>query len=439
MMTRGRRTGIMIAAVAALFVLAAFAWANRHPELAPVEPHGEGAFDTALLRHGEALAGIGACEVCHTSESGAPFAGGRALPTPFGTVYSTNITPDVETGVGGWSEEAFRRAMRKGVDRRGRHLYPAFPYDHFTKVTDEDLHAIYAFLMTREPVAYEAPDNELSFPLDIRMLLAGWKLLYLETGAFEADESRDAEWNRGAYLAEGLGHCGACHTPRNAFGALIGEAAHDGADVEDWHAPALNARSPAPIPWSQEQLVDYLFDGWEEEHGIAAGPMAPVVNHLYDQSEDDVFAIAAYFASRQRPQLSDAEKETVLADAASLDWERDPAWRPEETPDDLSLRRGMEVYADQCANCHKRGSREAPVSLALTTTVNAPDPRNVIHIVFDGIRPPRGALQRSMPEFGASISDADIIDLLEYIRWHFTDRPPWEDVAGHVAAKRAAW
>ena len=438
-MTRGRRIGLAIAAFATLLVLAAFAWANRHPELSPVELPDEGTFDTALIRKGEALAGIGACAVCHTSQSGAPFAGGRGLPTPFGTVYSTNITPDVETGIGGWPPAAFRRAMREGVDRHGRHLYPAFPYDHFAKVTGEDLRAIFAFLMTREPVAFQAPDNELPFPLNIRMLLAGWKLLFLETGEFEADKSRDEEWNRGAYLAEGLGHCGACHTPRNLFGALIEGAAYDGADVEDWHAPALNARSSAPIPWSQEQLVDYLFDGWEEEHGIAAGPMAPVVNHLYDQSEDDIFAIATYFASRQRPQLSDAKKEAVLAGATSLDWDRGPAYRPEKTPDDASLRRGMEVWRDQCASCHKRGGGEAPVSLALTTTVNAPDPRNVIHIVFDGIRPPRGALQRSMPEFGASISDADIVDLLKYIRWHFTDQPPWEDVAGHVAAKRAAW
>ena len=439
MMTRGQRAGIALGAAAAIVVLAAFGWANRHPELAPVEPPGEGAFDTALLRKGEALAGIGACAVCHTAQSGAPYAGGRPLPTPFGIVYSTNITPDAGTGIGAWSEAAFRRAMREGVDRSGRHLYPAFPYDHFTRVTDEDLAAIYAYLMTREPVSFEAPDHELPFPLDVRMLLAGWKLLFLETGEYKPDESRDDEWNRGAYLAEGLGHCGACHTPRNALGALVEEAAYDGGDVEDWHAPALNTRSPAPIPWTQEQLVDYLFDGWEEAHGIAAGPMAPVVNHLYDQSEDDVFAIAAYFASRQRPPLADAKTEAVLAGAAALDWERDPAWQPERIPDDPALLRGMGVFRDQCADCHRRGGAEPPVSLALTTTVNAPDPRNVIHIVFDGIRPPRGALQRSMPEFGASIADADIVDLVQYVRWHFTDRPPWEDVAGHVAAKRAAW
>ena len=435
-MTRGRRVGLPLVA---LLVLVAISFANRHPELARVEPSGGAEFDTALLRKGEALAGIGACEVCHTSREGAPFAGGLALPTPFGTIYSTNITPDVATGIGGWSPAAFRRAMREGVDRRGRHLYPAFPYDHFTRVTGEDIDAIYAYLQTREPVSFEAPDNELPFPINVRMLLAGWKLLFLETGEFKPDASRDEEWNRGAYLAEGLGHCGACHTPRNRFGALETDAAYDGGDVEGWRAPALNGRSPAPISWSREQLVDYLFDGWEAEHGIAAGPMAPVVNHLHDQSEDDIFAIAAYFASRQRPPLSDEAKDSVLAAARTLEWDRDPNYRPERMPDEPSLRRGMEVFRDQCASCHKRGGRDAPVPLALTTTVNAPDPRNVIHIVFDGIRPPRGALQRSMPEFGASIADSDIVDLLHYVRWHFTDQPAWEDVAAQVAAKRADW
>ena len=435
-MTRGRRTGSLIAA---LLVLVAISFASRHPQLARVEPPGNSEFDTALLQKGEALAGIGACVVCHSARDGAPFAGGLALPTPFGTIYSTNITPDVATGIGGWSRAAFRRAMREGVDRRGRHLYPAFPYDHFTRVTDDDLDAIYAYVMTREPVSFEAPANELAFPFNVRMLLAGWKLLFLRTGEYETDASRDEEWNRGAYLAEGLGHCGACHTPRNRFGALETKAAYDGGDVEDWHAPALNDRSPAPIPWSRDQLVDYLFDGWEAEHGIAAGPMAPVVNHLYDQSEDDIFAIAAYFESRQRPQPTDEERDSVLAGALALEWDRDPNYRPQRVPDDPSLRRGMEVFRDQCASCHRRGGRDAPVPLALTTTVNAPDPRNVIHIIFDGIRPPRGALQRSMPEFGASVADADIVDLLHYIRWHFTDQPAWGDIAGHVAAKRSAW
>lgn len=436
---RRQKIWLLIAALPAVLVAAAVFWANRHPEIVPVAPPDEGAFDTALLQNGEALAGIGACAVCHTADRGAAFAGGLALPTPFGVVYSTNITPDADSGIGSWSEAAFRRAMREGVDRRGRHLYPAFPYDHFTRVTDEDIHAIYAYLMAQDPVAFEAPENELRFPFNFRMLLAGWKLLFLETGEFEADPNRDEEWNRGAYLAEGVGHCGACHTPRNAFGAVSRQSAFGGGEAEDWHVPALNADSPAPVPWSQLQLVNYLFDGWDEEHGIAAGPMAPVVNHLYDQSEDDVFAMAAYIASWQRPQLSEAERESVLARARSLGWGREPGYQPDQIPDDPSIRHGMEVFGNLCANCHKRGAGQLPVPLALTATVNAPDPRNVIHIVFDGIRPPRGATQRSMPGFGASISDGDLEDMLKFLRWHFSDQPPWEDVGALVAAKRAGW
>ena len=433
------RIWLLVAAFPIGLAIAAVLWANRHEEIAPVEPAGEAAFDTDLIRRGEALAGIGACVVCHTAQGGPPFAGGLGLRTPFGVVYATNITPDVATGIGDWSEAAFRRAMREGVDRRGRHLYPAFPYDHFTRTTDEDIRAIYAYLMSREPVSFQAPENELSFPFNIRMLLSGWKLLFLETGAFERDERRDEEWNRGAYLAESLGHCGACHSPRNAFGAVMRKSAYRGGEAEEWHVPALNDSSPTPIPWSQLQLVNYLFDGWDEEHGIAAGPMAPVVNHLYDQSEDDVFAIAAYFESMQRPPPSEAERESVLARARSLDWGADPGYQPDVVPADASLARGMEVFRDQCSHCHKKGGGGLPVSLALTGTVNAPDPRNVIHIVFDGIRPPRGAMRRSMPGFGASISDPDITDMLQFIRWHFSDQPAWEEIARHVADKRANW
>ena len=271
------------------------------------------------------------------------------------------------------------------------------------------------------------------------MLLAGWNLLFLQSGEFEEDNSQNEEWNRGAYLAEGLGHCGACHTPRNLLGAPNRSAAYGGGEAEDWHVPALNSESPVPIPWSQIQLVNYLFDGWDEDHGIAAGPMTPIVNHLYDQSEDDVFAIAAYFESLQRPPLSDKEQEDVRTRARSLDWNPDRDFASSNMPADQSVLRGMEVFREQGSRCHKRGDGLTPVSLALTATVNAPDPRNVIHIIFDGIRPPRGATQRSMPGFGDSISNSEIEDLVAFMRWHFTDLPSWEDVAEHVAAKRNSW
>ena len=168
---------------------------------------------------------------------------------------------------------------------------------------------------------------------------------------------------------------------------------------------------------------------------MVAAPLVSIVIPVLHDAEE----LERLLAELQRPPLSGDAKDSVLAAAQTLEWDRDPNYQPERVPDEPSLQRGMEVFRDQCASCHKRGGRDAPVPLALTTTVNAPDPRNVIHIVFDGIRPPRGALQRSMPEFGASIADSDIVDLLHYIRWHFTDQPAWEDVAGHVAAKRAVW
>ena len=434
------RVLVAIVIVVAALAVAAFGWANRYPEIAPIEPPESSVFAAELVEKGEALAGIGDCVVCHTGPSGEPFAGGLELATPFGTIYSTNITPDANAGIGKWSEKAFVRAMHEGVDRAGDYLYPAFPYDHFAKVSVEDVRAIYAFIMTREPVAATPPENELRFPFNIRILVAGWNLLFLDRGRFVPDATQDDEWNRGAYLVQGLGHCGACHTPRNAFGAEKLNSRFAGGEAEGWEAPPLIAVSPDRIPWKQESLVNYLFDGWDEHHGIAAGPMAPVVNHLFEQSEDDVFAMAAYIASLQRAAPSAAQAEQAVARAAELEWGADEVPDPADTPDDPVLQHGEQAFFDQCATCHKEGTGSAqPVLLALTVTLHAPDPRNIIHIIFDGIRPPLGAVRRSMPGFGAAITDTDIADLLIYIRWRFTDLPPWNDVRARVDAKRASW
>src|ERR1700748_1510032 len=196
--------GVLIAAAAAGF---AVAW---RPAIATIEPPQPQSFDPGLVKRGRELATIGNCSDCHTVRGGASFAGGLPVPTPFGTIYSSNITPDPESGIGRWSEEAFRRAMRSGVNRDGQHLYPTFPYDHFTNVSDQDDAALYAFLMTRPAVNAPARANELSFPLDQRFVIAGWKLLFLRHGTFAPDSSKSAAWNRGAYLVEGLSHCGVC-------------------------------------------------------------------------------------------------------------------------------------------------------------------------------------------------------------------------------------
>jgi mono/diheme cytochrome c family protein len=313
-MTKSR----MIKGVAAALVIggavAAFAVIWR-PAIPAIEPPSPQAFDAALVRHGRDLAAIGNCNDCHTLRGGRDFAGGFPVPTPFGTIYSSNITPDAETGIGRWPEEAFRRAMRSGVDREGRHLYPTFPYDHFTNVTDEDDRALYAYLMTREPVHAPARDNQLSFPLDQRFVVAGWKLLFLHRGTYQPDLTRSAEWNRGAYLVEGLAHCGACHTPCNALGAERAGAPFAGGEVDNWYAYPINAQSPSLVPWDADALFAYLRDGWQPDHGTARGPMAQVVSNLSDVPDSDIRAIATYMAGVFGAPTPDRKRqsETMLA------------------------------------------------------------------------------------------------------------------------------
>jgi mono/diheme cytochrome c family protein len=200
-------SAILVIVVVCIVVGALLVW---KPQIDPVETENASAFNSGLVAKGAELAAIGNCADCHTAPGGKSYAGSRALPTPFGTIYTSNITPDSETGIGNWSEEAFRRALRDGVDREGRHLYPAFPYDHFTHLTDDDIHALYAFIITRESVRSVPPTNKLSFPYNIRSLLSGWKLLFLQRGPRNDDGTNSAEWNRGLYLVESAAHCGAC-------------------------------------------------------------------------------------------------------------------------------------------------------------------------------------------------------------------------------------
>src|SRR5712672_4168072 len=308
---------IAIAAIVAAMAVAAIVW---RPAMAAIDPPAPQSFDSALVKRGRDLAAIGNCNDCHTVRDGKNFAGGLPVPTPFGTIFSSNITPDAETGIGRWSETAFRRAMRAGVDRGGQHLYPTFPYDHFTNVTDADDQALYAYLMTRQPVRAPARENELSFPLDQRFVIAGWKLLFLRHGTYQSDSTQSAEWNRGAYLVEGLAHCGSCHTPRNALGAERATAQFAGGDVENWQAYAINAQSPSPVPWDAEALFAYLRNGWHPDHGSARGPMAQVVSNLSSVPESDVRAIATYMAGVFGAPTPDRKNqgEAALARAKSI-------------------------------------------------------------------------------------------------------------------------
>ena len=434
-MTAGRQlANLMIAVPAAVcIVLSSFS------AKAIAAAFDRSSIEPAVIARGAQLAAVGNCGSCHTRPSGQPYAGGRALETPFGTIFSSNITPDAATGIGNWSDVDFLRAMHEGVSLDGRHLYPAFPYDHFAKVTEDDVNAIYAFVMTRDPVYAETPRNRLNFPFNIRPLLAGWKALYLKRGVYRADPAQSEEWNRGAYLVQGLGHCGACHTPHDALGGEDPQNPLGGGDAGSWHAPAMNAASPAPAPWTTDQLFNYLRHGGDDAHGIAVGPMVPVVHNLSQIPERDVRAIARYIVSQMAP----AGAVPRIAAAANATVAREGSVGVAKS-DGMAERRsaalvaeGAMIYAGACATCHGAGAA-APsiktVPLAQTTSVNAPDPRNVIHVVLSGIWPQSGDTGALMPGFAAELTEQQITTLIEYLRSQFSARPAWTDVPEKLRA-----
>jgi mono/diheme cytochrome c family protein len=409
--TRRTLLGLLLALIVVVGAGFVVVW---RPEIAPLAASNV-AFSPEEVTRGAHLAAIGNCITCHTREGGASFAGGKAIATPFGTIYSTNITPDRDTGIGEWSLAAFTRAVRQGVSREGYHLYPAFPYDHMTKMRDDDIRAVYAFLMTRRPVAERAPPNELPFPYNIRALVAGWKLLFLDRGVMQADATKDGEWNRGAYLVEGLAHCGACHTPRNALGAEKRDQAYGGGETDGWSAPALNASSPAGAPWTKERLFAYLGTGFDPVHGLATGPMAPVVENLSAVPEADVKAMATYVASTLGPATANRDGKPVAA--ASL------ANHP-----------GASIYAGACAQCHGEAGRSPVIhalDLATSSTLRLPQPDNAIRVIRAGIRPVATRDGSSMPPFGDVFTDDQMTSLVDYLRQRFVGSR-WNDIADAV-------
>jgi mono/diheme cytochrome c family protein len=403
-----------IAAVIAVLLIAGGCVALWHPAIAPVEARPT--FPPAQIARGAELAAVGDCAVCHTASGGRPYAGGRGVPTPFGTIYATNITPDPDTGIGQWSEAAFRRAMRDGIDRAGRHLYPVLPYPHFTRASDDDIGAMYAFLMTRAPVHAGTPPNNLPFPLDNRILLAGWNLLYLKPGPWQPDPAHDATWNRGFYLVEAIGHCGACHTPHNPLGAEKGGQALAGGQAENWYAPPLQAASPARQPWTEDALATYLRTGFDEHHGAAAGPMTAVTEELASVPEPDVRAMAVYIASLM----------------------------PKQAPEPVAARGGGDasaqaIFAGACAGCHGVDApmtRAGAPSLALSSAVNAPTPQGVIQIILNGIPWREGRSAPYMPSFASALTDKQVAQLAGYLRATFSGKPAWSDLPAEVAKAR---
>ena len=428
---RAVRILAVLAAMVVIVAVVAVALAWR-TEIAPDATAATAKFDPAMVREGAKLAAMGNCIACHTVPGSNAFAGGLELPTPFGQIYSPNITPDPETGIGLWSEAAFLRAMRKGVERLGRHLYPAFPYDHFTLVSDEDNRALYAYLMTREPVHAVAPANELRFPFNIRMLIAGWKLLFFKEGPFVAQQQQSAEWNRGAYLSEGLGHCGGCHTPRNSLGAEEKSKHFAGGEAEGWQAYAINSASPAPIPWNQESMAFYLRNGWHDFHGVSRGPMAEVTGNLGTVPDADVRAIATYVVGVMDPPSEERRAEgDRLREAFKFPHRVTPS------PGDNSA--GAAIYKSACSTCHDSG-QPLPfggLNFELSTAADAPNPQNIINVTLFGLPPNGNAPGSIMPAFGSVLSDRQMVDLLTYLRQRYSQQPMWNDLAGLVSRTRS--
>ncbi|MFS2206429.1 molybdopterin cofactor-binding domain-containing protein [Variovorax sp. Varisp36] len=389
-------------------------------------------YSQSTIDRGRVLAAAGDCAVCHTVPGGTPNAGGRAMETPFGTLYTTNLTPDADTGLGRWSFSAFQRAMREGVSRDGHYLYPAFPYTAFAKTSDDDLQALYAYFMSMPAVRAETPKSELKFPFSMRPLMAGWNALFHDPTPVRPVATQSAEWNRGAYLVNGLGHCGACHTPRNALGAEQGGSAFlSGAMVDGWEAPALTQLSKAAVPWDTDALYRYLRNGHSPRHGIAGGPMAEVVRELAQVPDDDVRAMAVYLGSLNPAPVAEPQ---ALAQQAI-----DNAAR---TQGQL-LGPAQRMFDSACASCHHDGDGPTLLGvntpLALNSGLTSARPDNLLRTILDGVREPASRDIGFMPAFREALDDRQIAELAGYMRARFAPQEPaWANLPAEVARVRAA-
>ncbi|MGB9116488.1 c-type cytochrome, partial [Bradyrhizobium sp.] len=418
----------MAALVAAGIGIAAAALPWR--SIAPIARPNASVFSLATIERGRQLAALGDCAVCHTDINGTVNAGGRAIETPFGAIYSTNITPDVETGIGAWSYPAFERAMREGIHRDGRQLYPAFPYTHFAKTTDADMQALYAYLMAQAPVRADNRAPALAFPFNWRPLMAGWNALFHRGEAFAPDATKSALWNRGAYLVEGLGHCGACHSPRNALGAEKANAYLAGGFAEGWEAPPLTSLSHAPVPWNEDELFAYLRSGESRYHGVAAGPMAPVVKELNALPDEDIRAMAIYLSSFNETAISKPKQDALAARLESLTGARAASGSGV----------GLRLYEGACAVCHQVGGPPlfgSRPSLALNSNLHATVPDNLIQVVLHGIASPVSSDLGYMPAFEDSMTDDQLAELVAYLRRQFApEKPAWTGVQAAISRIR---
>jgi len=426
-----RRIAIAVAAFV-FFGLLGFSLLSWRAAIAPIERPNPASFTAESVARGEVLAAEGHCLSCHIRPGGQPFAGGYGVNTPFGIIYGSNITPDSETGIGGWSLEAFTRAIREGVSRDGSHLFAAFPFNAYTELQDDDVKALYAYLMTRPAVSATVPPMTVPFPLNVRFLQEGWKILCFRSGRYRPDPAKDAQWNRGAYLAQAVSDCGGCHTPRNALGGERLRDAYSGAVVDNWIAPPLTEANPSPIPWTQEQLFSYLRTGVDPLHGAVAATMTPTIRDALDLPvvpDSDVRAIALYVSDIDRAGTRELNVEAVTREAlknSSLGSGQD------YDPD-------ADLYASACLSCHYN-TGTVPLSarpeLALNSALSLPEPTNFIQAVLRGIGSTEGARGLVMPAYASSLNDAELARLAAYLRRTRTTRPPWTDLENKVSVVR---
>ena len=410
--------GVLLAALSV--GAAVVGWRSSLPRVTPVSA----AFSEAQLQRGAQLAAMGNCVSCHTAEQGMPLAGGKAFVTPYGTVYSSNLSPDIDSGIGAWSYQAFARAMREGVSRDGHALYPVFPFTSFARMGDEDMTALYAWLMTQTPVAQTTPAPDMLMGLNMRPLLSVWNALFHNDKAERYDSTQTLQWNRGEYLVNGVAHCGACHTPRNLMGAEQKSTAYmQGAWVDGWQAPALTGLNHSPMPWREQDFFNYLRKGHTGFHGTASGPMAQVVRNLQAIPDEDIHAMAVYLSSlnpnasalgdtdygaRAIAVVSQAAASAPLADAAARQ------------------------FAGSCGACHHEGDGPQLLgvnqSLALNANLHSDSPANVVNVILHGVQQPASRDIGFMPGFEHSLSKTQIVALVQWMRQRYAPgKPVWSE------------
>jgi mono/diheme cytochrome c family protein len=403
---------------AALLLLAGaalVAWLNLRDEADVNTPVAAVPTGDSLLARGAYLARAGNCATCHTARGGAAWAGGRGIDTPFGTVYSSNLTPDGNTGIGSWTSAHFWRAMHNGRSRDGRLLYPAFPYPSYTQVTREDSDALFAYLRSLPAVEQQATPHTLRFPYDSQAALAVWRALYFKPGVYQPDPQRSAEWNRGAYLVRGLGHCAACHTARNALGASSEALDLAGGliPMQNWYAPSLSSPQEAGVgDWDRQHIVDLLKTGISPR-ASATGPMAEVVLRSTQHLNDADLAAMAQFLKELAPRALAPPAAAPAAPAAVLS-------------------QGAQLYGQHCAQCHGEQGRGVPrayPALAGNRAVTMPQTANLVQIVLNGGYAPAtegNPRPFGMPPFVLELSDGEIAAVLTHVR------QSWGNQAGIV-------